>query len=81
MPILRPFCNTVLANHINQKMMEIIAEGNMVYPKYKNITYWCIIKNEEGKVDALWDIIFKIPRCMHPNHRGMYKNTNAHNNT
>ena len=35
-------------------------------------------KNEEGKVDASWDTIFKIPRCMHPNHNGLYENTNAH---
>ena len=53
----------------------------MVYPKYQNVTYWCIIKNEEGKVDALWDTIFKIPRCMHPNHSGLCENTNAHDGT
>ena len=38
-------------------------------------------KNEEGKVDALWETGFKIPRCMHPNHSGLYENTNAHDDT
>ena len=58
--------------------MEVIAEGNIVYPKYQNITYY---KNGEGKVDALWDTFLKIPRCMHPNHSGLYENTNAHDYT
>ena len=62
-----------MADRINQKIMEVIAEDSMVYHKYQNITYWC--KNEEGKVDALWDTIFNIPRCMHPNHSGLYENT------
>ena len=47
-------------------------------PKYYILVHY---KNEEGKVDASWDTIFKIPGCMHPNHSGLYENTNAHDDT
>ena len=57
-PILRPFCNTVLADRINQKIMEVIAEGNMVYPKCQTITYWCIIRMKRAKYRCIEGYIF-----------------------
>ena len=46
--------------------------------KYYKLVHY---KNEEGKVDALWDTILKFHACMHLKHSGMYENANAHDDT
>ena len=51
--------------------MEVRAEGNTVYPKYQNITDWCIIRLKRGQNGCICGIHFFSNPTMHPNHSGI----------